>query len=297
MWIIGALISASLLGVYDIFKKLSLKDNAVLPVLFFSTLTSGVFVAPVILLAKYGSGTYFDPILTQPLIAHVHFFLKSIIVGSSWFLAYFAMKHLPITIVSPIRSSGPLWTLLGAVVLFGETMNFMQWVGLVLTIGFYYLFSFSGKREGISFQTNKWVLFMTLATVIGSASSMYDKYLISILKYDRIALQYWFTVYMVPIMGAVMFFVWYPNRKKYTPFQWRHTIMLIGLCLTVADFLYFWAVAQENSLIAIIATMRRSSVIVSFSIGAIIFREQNIKLKALILLGILAGIGLIIWGS
>lgn len=297
MWIIGALISASLLGVYDIFKKLSLKDNAVLPVLFFSTLTSGVFVAPIIIYAKYGSGSYFDPILGLPLMAHIHFFTKSLIVGSSWFLAYFAMKHLPITIVSPIRSSGPVWTLLGALILFGEVMNMLQWIGLVLTIGFYYLFSYSGKKEGISFSSNKWVLFMTLATIIGSASSMYDKYLISVLHYNRIALQYWFSVYMVPIMGSLMLFVWYPNRRKYTPFKWRHTIMLIGLCLTVADFLYFWAIAQENSLIAIIATIRRSSVIVSFTIGAIIFREHNIKLKALILLGILAGIGLIIWGS
>jgi transporter family protein len=297
MWIFAALISASLLGIYDIFKKLSLKDNTVLPVLFFSTLTSGVVFVPVIIMAVFVpdlSGNL-AAIVQQPLTAHLLFFLKSIIVGSSWVFAYFAIKHLPLTIVSPIRSSGPLWTLLGAVLIFGEVMNLLQWIGLIVTIGFYYLFSFSGKKEGISFRSNKWVMYMTLATIIGSFSSLFDKYLIN--HYDRLAIQCWFTIYMVPMMGLLMLFIWYPNRKKYTPFQWRHTIMLIGITLVVADFIYFWAVSQENALIGIISTIRRSSVIVSFSLGAIIFKEKNIKIKALILLGILAGIGLIIWGS
>jgi transporter family protein len=297
MWIFAALVSASLLGVYDIFKKLSLKNNAVLPVLFFSTLTSAFVFVLVLILAIVAPDLSVNlvSIVQQPFIAHLQFFLKSIIVGSSWVLAYFAIKNLPLTIVSPIRSSGPLWTLLGAVLIFGEVMNVLQWIGLMLTIGFYYLFSFSSKKEGISFRSNKWVMYMTLATVIGSFSSLYDKYLIA--HYDRLAIQCWFSIYMAPMMGLLMVFIWYPNRKKYTPFQWRPTIILIGITLVLADFIYFWAVSQENALIGIISTIRRSSVIVSFSLGAIIFKEQNIKIKALILLGIMAGIGLIIWGT
>ena len=34
MWLLLAFLSATLLGFYDVFKKKSLKDNAVLPVLF-----------------------------------------------------------------------------------------------------------------------------------------------------------------------------------------------------------------------------------------------------------------------
>ncbi len=297
MWVILGVVSASLLGVYDIFKKLSLRDNAVLPVLFFSTLASAFIFTPILLVS------HFNPYLEhnfwfikpQSVSAHLHFMLKSLIVGSSWILAYFAVKHLPITIVSPIRSSGPMWTLFGAILIFGETMNLWQCTGLAVTIGFYYLFSLSGKKEGISFRTNKWVLFMTLATIIGSISSLYDKYLV--IHFDRIAMQCWFSVYMIPITAALMLFVWIPNRKKYTPFQWRYTIMLIGATLTIADFVYFWALSYPGALIAIISTVRRSSVIVSFSLGAIIFKEKNIKYKALILLGILAGIGLIILGN
>jgi len=297
IWVALGMVSAVLLGVYDIFKKLSLRDNAVLPVLFFSTLTSSLIFLPILITSQThpefsGNFWYVKP---QSLIAHLHFFVKSMIVGSSWVLAYFAVKNLPITIASPIRSSGPLWTLLGAILIFGEKMNAWQWTGLVMTMGFYYLFSLSGKKEGISFRTNKWVLFMTLGTIIGSISSLYDKYLVA--HFDRMAMQCWFSIYMVPITASLLFFVWFPNRKKYVPFQWRYTIMLIGATLTIADFAYFWALSYSGSLIAIISTVRRSSVIVSFSLGAIILKEKNIKHKALILLGILAGIALIVVGG
>ena len=38
MWLILAFLSAALLGFYDVFKKMALKDNAVIPVLFLNTL-------------------------------------------------------------------------------------------------------------------------------------------------------------------------------------------------------------------------------------------------------------------
>lgn len=294
VYVLLAFVSACLLGVYDLLKKTSLKDNAVIPVLFFSTLTSAILFTPIVIFTKFGSH---GPNLIfnfeeLPPVAHIHFFIKSIIVGTSWTLAYFAMKHLPITIVSPIRSSGPLWTLLGALIIFGEHLTFWQWVGITLTLAFYYIFSLYGKKEGISFRTNKWVLFMILATIIGSISALYDKYLVA--QYNRLAMQAYYHLYMVPLMFGLLMLVWYPRRHKYTPFKWKYSIPLIGICLTVADFIYFTALSYPDSLVSIVSTVRRGSVIVSFSIGAIIFREKNIKHKAYILAGILLGIAIIV---
>ena len=102
---------------------------------------------------------------------------------------------------------------------------------------------------------------------------------------------------MVPLTAALLLFIWLPNRKQYAPFHWRYTIILIGATLTVADFVYFWALSYPDSLIAIVSTIRRGSIIVSFTLGAILFKEKNIKRKALILLGIIAGIVMIILGG
>lgn len=52
MWLILAFLSATLLGFYDSFKKQSLRDNAVIPVLFLNTLFSSLIFLPFILLSS-----------------------------------------------------------------------------------------------------------------------------------------------------------------------------------------------------------------------------------------------------
>ena len=53
MWLLLAFLSATLLGFYDVFKKKSLKDNAVLPVLFLNTFFSSLIFLPFILISVY----------------------------------------------------------------------------------------------------------------------------------------------------------------------------------------------------------------------------------------------------
>jgi bacterial/archaeal transporter family protein len=296
LWLILALLSAFCLGIYDIFKKWSLRKNPVMPVLLIATLTGALIFLPFIVGSASGAiaATDFFYVPAYPLKVHGLFFLKSIIVGSSWILAYYALKHLPITIVTPVRSTAPVWVLIGAIILFHEQLNPVQWLGLMVTFVFFYAFSLAGKKEGIVFQKNKWILFIVLATLIGSASSLFDKWLL--MRYDRLAVQAWFSVYLVVFMLPSVYFIWYPKRKL-QPLVWTWAIPFIGITLTIADFLYFYALQLDDSLISIISTIRRSSVIYSFFIGAYVFKEQNITRKALLLIGILAGIILIMSGS
>lgn len=110
MWAISGLVSALFLGIYDIFKKTSLNGNAVMPVLFFSTLTSTIIFLPVVIGSLYFPDFFariglFAPALT--FTEHLQVLLKSAIVISSWTLAFFAVKNLPVTIFAPIRSTGP----------------------------------------------------------------------------------------------------------------------------------------------------------------------------------------------
>lgn len=295
-WLILALLSAFCLGIYDIFKKWSLRENAVMPVLFIAVLTGSMLFLPFIL----GSVLEFIPpthgmyIRTYGLNVHLLFFLKACIVGTSWILAYYALKNLPITIVTPIRSTAPVWVLVGALVLFHERLNAMQWLGLIVTLVFFYSFSIAGKKEGISFAKNRWVFFIILATLIGAASSLFDKWLL--LRFDRLAMQAWFSVYLVVFMLPAVYFIWYPRRKN-QPLKWTWAIPFIGITLTIADFMYFYALQTEGSLISLISIIRRSSVVYSFFIGAYVFKEQNITRKALLLFGILAGVILLIFGS
>jgi transporter family protein len=298
VWSFAALLSAVFLGIYDIFKKSSLNGNAVIPVLFFATLTSTVIFLPVVIGSSINPefftkiGLYAPPLnFTE----HLQVLLKAAIVVSSWILAFFAMKHLPISIFAPIRSTGPFWTLIGAILIFSERLNVLQWIGVTLTLLFFYLFSTAGKKEGIEFRKNKWIFFIVIATVLGAVSGLYDKFIIS--RIDRIAVQAWFSFYQVAIMSPVLLLLWMPNRKNSTSFNWRWSIAAIGVSLVIADFLYFYALSLDGAMISMISALRRSSVLLTFTLGALIFKEKNLKQKGVYLIGILAGILLITLGS
>jgi len=298
MWIIITIFSAFLLGIYEILKKVSVRENAVLPVLLFSTMTAFLIFIPFILLSfispetaqEYDIFVPFSGLKVQFLI-----FIKTIIVLSSWIFSFFALKHLPITFVSPIKSTGPVWTLLGAIVIFGEKFSLMQWIGIVITIGAFILFSLMGKREGIYLRKNKWFLFVILATLLNSVSGIYDKFLL--VRYDRIEVQAWFSVYQFLVMTLVVYFLWYPTKSKTTPFRWRWSIPLVGITLILADYLYFYALSMPESLLGIVSVIRRTNVVISFIAGIFLFREKNIATKLLLLLLILTGVTITYLGS
>lgn len=296
MWVALAFMSAALLGCYDFCKKVSLKENAVIPVLFLNTLFSALIFLPFIVLSH--AGEIQTPMFIVPAVGldvHLLLVLKAVIVLSSWVCGYFAMKHLPITIVSPIQATRPVMVLLGALLVFGEQLNLYQWIGVSVAIVSFLLLGKSGRREGIDFVHNRWVALVIAAAVLGAVSALYDKYLMSFLA--PMLVQSWFNLYQALLMAAVMLLLWWPTRKKTTPLRWRWSIPLISLFLGVADFCYFSALAEEGALIAVVSMIRRGSVIVSFAFGAMILREKNLKSKAFDLLLILIGLFFLYLGS
>jgi transporter family protein len=293
MWITLGVLSSFFLGLYDVSKKHALRDNAVIPVLFFSTLTALAWMIPPGLLSILRPEWMKTHGLFVPLLGpadQASVFLKSAIVSLSWIFAYFAFKHLPISLISPVRASAPVWTLLGALILFREAPSALQWIGFFLVIGSYYAFSLIGGREGLRLHRNKWVGFIFLSTLIGTCSTLYDKYLIQNRGLAPMAVQFWFFVYLAVLLAAVWAAFWVPGRRRFTPFRWRWSIAAIGAFLFAADFLYFRALNRKEALIVILSAIRRSDVLVSFTVGSLLFRDRNVRLKSLALVGVLAGI-------
>lgn len=297
MWLLLAFLSATLLGFYDVFKKKSLKDNAVLPVLFLNTLFSSLIFLPFILLSASSDvlvGTMFDvPVVGWEV--HKFIIIKSFIVLSSWIFGYFGMKHLPITIVGPINATRPVMVLVGAMLVFGERLNLYQWIGVLLAVLSFFMLSRSGKKEGIDFRHNKWIFFIVLAAVTGAVSGLYDKYLMK--QLPPMVVQSWYNVYQVFIMCPILALLWWPKRKTSTPFRWDWAIPLISIFLSAADFAYFYALSYDDSMISIVSMVRRGSVIVSFLFGALLFREKNLKSKAVDLVLVLIGMLFLYWGT
>ena len=297
MWIWLGLVSMCLLGFYDLCKKHALTGNAVLPTLFISNLAGICLTVPVIL------GSIWAPewmatmgLLVEPLTLREHglLMLKSLIVGTSWVCAFFAMKHLPISIVSPIRASGPVWTLAGAVLLFHEQPAGLQWTGMALIFAGYFFFSLLGREEGIHFHRSRWVYLIFTATLIGTCSTLMDKWLLQRQSFSAIQVLVWYSLYNFIFFCIVNALFWWPSRRKTTPFQLRWTVPMIGVLLILSDYIYFLAVQHPEALIVILSVLRRCSVLIGFFVGAVIFKEVNKQKKAWVLAGIMVGVLLII---
>lgn len=273
MWLALAFLSAVLLGFYDVSKKFSLRDNAVIPILFLNTLFCSLIFLPLAFNTPFGGWEIQRYIL-----------LKACIVLSSWLLGYIGIKHLPITIVGPINATRPVMVLIGALLIFGERLNLWQWAGVLLAILSFFLLSRSGKKEGIDFKHNRWILCTVGAAVLGAISGLYDKYLMATeggLGLPRLTVQCYYNFYQAIMMGVMLMLLWWPKRKETTPFQWRWSILLISVFLSVADYVYFYSLSLDGALISVVSMVRRSSVLVSFMLGALLFHEKNLRSKAI----------------
>ena len=297
MWLAFALVSALFLGLYDVAKKQSLKENAVIPVLWFNTLFCSLLMLPFTLLSAT-TGVLDGSIFYVPTAGwelHRLLMLKAFIVLGSWIFGYFGMKHLPITLFGPINATRPIIVLLGGLLLFGERLNLYQWIGVIIAVISFYMLSVSGKKEGINFVHNKWVYCVIMATLLGAVSALFDKYLLG--RFNNMFVQAWSNFYQLALMTVILFALWWPTRKHTTTFQWKWPIIFIAVFLTLADYAYFVSLAQSASMVSIVSMIRRSSVIVSFLCGALLFHEKNLKSKVIDLLLVLLGLFFLLIGS
>lgn len=300
MWWVGAAFaSAMLLGCYDVAKKRSLAHNAVIPVLWINTLVCTLIFLPVILSAELELGWFAGGVFESvrgTVNQHLLVVLKAAITLSSWVMGYYAIKHLPLTIVGPVNATRPVMVLVGATLIFGERLNIWQWGGVLITIVSLYLLSRAGRKESISFSTNRHVWALFAAMMLGAVSGLYDKYIIATHDLEPLFVQSWFGVYQLAMMTLIAMVVWLPRRRS-EHFTWRWTIPLISIFVSAADLFYYHALADEDAMIAIVSMIRRSSVIVTFVAGAMLFRERNLASKAVDMILIIIGMILLAIGS
>ena len=303
MWTLLAFISAFCLGFYDVSKKIALRDNKVIDVLTISICFSSLLLSiPLILSRVYPElmlGTHFY-VPRLDLTAHLYTLLKSAIVLSSWVFAYISLKHLPISVVSPMQATRPMWTLIGALLIFGERLNTYQWIGVLLAISTIFVFSFRQTTNDKRPTTNKYYIALALAILIGSCSGLYDKYLMR--RYDHNAVQVYYTFYQ----AAMMLIVWTIEKSrmsrttrttKTSSIKNIWVIILISLFLIVSDNVYMLALRDPDSMIAVVSTIRRGGVVIGFAYGLIFLREPEPWRKIACMAGILAGLICLALGS
>lgn len=168
-WVSLGLLAGIILGAYDFLTKIALKEKGVLEVVFWCSLLGGLMWLPFFIIPPaYQDALQAFHLSPQELTVAQQMAVlpKSILMVATWVLSYYSVKFLPLSISAGVRASGPLWTALGAMLFLSEVLSWTQWLGLAVAMASYYLFSLIGKKEGISFGRNVWVLCMLAATLM-----------------------------------------------------------------------------------------------------------------------------------
>lgn len=314
MWVLLAILSALCLGFYDVSKKRALQRGDVLTVLAGSVCISALILCLPLLLSRLSPEMMKDTLFFVPKVdarGHLLIFVKSCIVLSSWVFAYISVKYLPLSVVSPMQATRPMWTLIGAMLIFGERLNGWQWGGVVCALGSIFLFSLTAKAHPTTSDktptkgnntTRKYYLCLLLAILIGAGSGLYDKYMMR--HYDHNAVQVYYTVYQ----ALMMLVIWLCNRwrtrraSEETPLPLLNQRLLlpvacISLFLVLSDYVYMLALSDPSSMIAVVSTIRRGGTIIPFLYGILILKEPNAGKKIACLTGIVIGLLCLALGS
>lgn len=284
-WTAWILLSSFFLALYDLAKKASVRDNAVLPVLLCSTCCGcAAFVIGVAVCGKLPA--VFANTNEQVLLLAA---IKSVIVATSWVFTFYALRTLPITIATPIRASAPALVFIAAFFLYGEIPSWIQAIGMLAVFGGYFVFSWAGKHEGIDFFRNKAVWSAIAGAGFSALSSIWDKYVFQVRAMPVETVQFFFQVGLVCVYALILS----GQRLLKLPhdrFEFRFTIPFVGILLAAADWLYFKGLAVPEAPISVGSLLRRFSVVLTFVLGARFFHETNLKRKALALAAILVGV-------
>ena len=281
MWLWMSVCSAVLLGIYDVSKKQALKRNGVYWILLSATALTAVFLSPCL-----SAGSLAD---------HLSLVLKAVLVSTSWVSGLFALKHLPLTTVSTIKASRPMFVLIFSIILFGERLNLLQWLGIAIVMTALFLSTRSKRHDTDKKTTATGMTCMIISVLSGSASALYDKHILQHLQ--PLFVQSWTNIYITVLLAIVILIKYLADREHFQPFVWDWRIPLIAVLITASDMLYFYSVKDPDALLSVISMIRRSSVLITFLFGALLFKEGHIKDKALDMVLMMAGIALLLFGT
>ena len=281
MWLWLTVCSALLLGIYDVFKKQALKRNGVYWILVGSTGLTTLFLSPFLSAIS--------------LHDHLCILIKAVLVSASWVSGLIAMKHLPLTTVSTIKASRPMFVVIFSIILFGERLSPLQWLGVAIVMAALFLSSRSKRHETDKANSAKGMVAMVVSVLSGAASALYDKHIIS--GFEPLALQRWTNLYITALLALILLIQYLADKEHFQGFAWDWRILIIAVLITAADAAYFFAIKDPDAMLSVISIIRRCSVLVTFLGGALILKEGQIRDKALDMVLMMAGVGLLLYAT
>ena len=297
MWIFLVLFYGVLKGIREIVKKMALKKNSVIEVLFFYTFLAFLFVLPQ---AKDAGGLEAK--------AYIAIAAKAFCVFLAWIFSFRAINKMPLSLYGVLDLSRVLFaTLLGVVVL-NESLGMMQTFGLIfvskglLLLKYHppFLYRLFVKEENTITDESKkqvtndsvkpiYIFFAFFSCMMNALSGLLDKILMQDMNSSQ--LQFWYMLFMVSYYAIYMLV----TRTKLSRDVWKNGwIWLLSILFVAADKALFIAIGMADSRVTIMTLLKQSGCVVAILAGKYIFKEKNTGYKlfcaAIIVIGIVIGV-------
>ncbi|MCJ9751407.1 DMT family transporter [Neorhizobium sp. BETTINA12A] len=284
MWMVFGISAGALLGLYDFWTKKAMTGNSVIPIVFWSAFFGGLVWLPAFFPIAQTFDLYVDLSKTS-LHEQAIILIKGLAMTLSWIFAYYAVRELPMSFSGAVRSSGPLWTLVGGSLVFGEDLSALQMSAVLISVLAYYFLSQIGRDEGIRLLRSGPMFFMLAATILSAMTTVYDKYIVQQLGLPIYTIQAYSAEHRLFL--ALIFFVCVAVRDRALPFlQWSLYVPLVGFSWVGAEIIYFLAIADPDANVTYLSIFRRTSLVIGFLLSVLLLGERNVGRKFLIILAI-----------
>ncbi|ADL52004.1 DMT family transporter [Clostridium cellulovorans] len=265
LWIVMVIVSGILLGFWDVTKKKAFEKNSVVTVLTFYSLFCFLLVS-----FEFSNAVniYLDKIFI--------IFIKTFVVFIAWVLSFSAIKHLPISVITPFDTLNPMFSIIFGIVILSERLSSFQYIGIIIMLISYYFIGKVGSKEVIKIFNNKYFYFMLGSALLNAVSATIDK--IALKSINPGQMQFWFTFFMFLFNASTLAYLRVRGKEK-NSIKLDLYIPLMSVLLIISDRLYFTAVNIPSSQISIIMPLRKISIFISVIVGGLIFKEKNLKRK------------------
>ena len=225
---------------------------------------------------------------------YVLIYFTSILVVAGGIYINKSLRHGEISVIGPLQNLSPVFLLVIAYFILGETPSLRQLFGIfLLMLGAYSLevgITKKGFLEPIRvFFKSKIIHYLIFALVVFSFTATLDKFIV--LNYADF-LSYYFLLSLFKSVNYIALDVYRFGWKDIQRDVKKDFKILFGggLALFLSHLSYFVAVSFPNAMISLIIPIKRMSTLFTTILGGKLFKERNLLIKVLSCI-------IMIWGA
>lgn len=288
MWYTLAIISALLSATAAILEKKTLFNIKALNFSFILSVFNIILSIPFLFFVNYNTITANSVLVLYG---------KTVLGAFSFLLVMLAIKNLQISDALPLLVLTPGLVALLAFILLGEKLNYMELLGMVLLLTGTYVLQIKSRQSLLQpFKTafkNKAYFYVIGAVLLFATTSILDKALLANYKLQPEAflpMQHLFLAFNFSVMVLVS-----KQNKSTANIEFRNAwkiILLISVITIAYRYAHIWAV--KLGAVALVLSIKRTSVFFAIVIGGRYFKDQNLLRKSIATMVMIAGAILII---